>query len=67
MRLTTPAITKDHFTGKDRNDFRRNRECRQDEHIDFWVTEYPKEVHPKHGGPASRGIEEMAAKIAVDH
>ncbi len=44
-----------------------NRERRHDQHVNFRMTEDPEEVHPDQRGTAGLRVEEMSAKIAVDH
>ena len=59
-------VAEDRFARKDRDDFGNKRECRNDQNIDFRVTEDPEEVHPDHGRAAGLRVEEMSAQIAVD-
>ena len=47
-------------------DFGRKGEGGKHEHVDFRVSEDPKEVHPDDGGAAGLGIEEMPSQVPVD-
>ena len=59
-------ISENRFAGKYRNDFRHEGKARNDQDVDFRMSEYPEEVHPEHGRATGLGIEEMAAQIAID-
>src|ERR1700730_19189687 len=59
------GVSEDRFAGKNRNDFGRERECRNDENINFRMTEDPEEVHPKGGRTASLRIKKMSAEVTV--
>ena len=41
-------------------------ESRNDQNVNFRMSEDPKEVHPEHSRAAGLGIEEMASQIPID-
>ena len=59
-------ISEDGLAGKNRNNFGSKREARNNQDINFRVTENPEEVHPQHGGSASLRVEEVATEEAID-
>src|ERR1700730_10132291 len=56
-------ISEDRLAGENRNDFRNEGESRNDQYVDFRVTENPEEVHPENGGASCLRVKEMPAKV----
>src|SRR6202046_5256845 len=59
-------ISEYRLARKHRNDFRSEGEARNDQHVNFGMTEYPEEMHPEDGGTSRLRIKKMPAEIAVN-
>src|SRR6266404_2400736 len=59
-------VTENHLAREYRDDLGGERECRDDQDVNFRMTEDPKEVLPQDGGAPGLGIEEVCAEEAVE-
>jgi hypothetical protein len=65
-RADHDRVAEDRFAREHRDDFGREGECGEDQHVDFRMAENPEEVHPQHRGSARLCVEEMPTQVAID-
>src|SRR6266851_2437241 len=59
-------ISKDRLARENRNDFRSKREARDNQDVNFGMSENPEEVHPQDCGTSRLRVKEVPAEITID-
>ena len=59
-------VAEDRLAGKHRDDFGDESEGRDDQDVDFGMSEDPEEMHPDHRRTSGLRVEEMSAQVAID-
>src|SRR5262249_23372135 len=59
-------VSKNRLPRKYRYDFRHESKARNDQDVNFRMTENPEEVHPENGRSAGLRIEKVSSEISIN-